>query len=284
MSVPPKPSPTITVIVAVYNGAKTLQQCISSVSDQSYGHKQLIIIDGASRDDTVEILKLNDCVIDYWISESDTGIYSAWNKALMRTAGDWVCFLGSDDFFTDKRVLEVMAEKLVAAPRHINVVYGQTMLLTESGSELFRVGQPWEKMKRRFTQVMCLPHPAVMHRHSLFLQHGTFDESFRIAADYEFLLRELKFGNAVFIPEVTLTAMRQGGISSTPANTILSLEEVRRAQRKHGILMPGRMWTLALARAYIRLFLWNSIGEKLTRKLLDIGRSLLRLPPYWTKM
>ena len=85
---PPNPFPTITVIVAVYNGAKTLQQCISSVAEQTYSHTQLIIVDGGSKDDTVEILKLNDRFIDYWISESDTGIYSAWNKALIQGAGD----------------------------------------------------------------------------------------------------------------------------------------------------------------------------------------------------
>lgn len=275
--------PLITVIVAVYNGAKTLQQCIDSVCDQAYVNKQLIIIDGGSKDHSVDILTLNDKKIDYWISEPDTGIYGAWNKALLQAKGEWVCFLGSDDFLMNAEVLTRMASVLVTIPQEINVVYGQVMLLTESGAELYLVGKPWGEVKERFKQVMCIPHPAAMHRRKLFLKYGGFDESFRIAADYEFLLRELKVGNAVFVSGLVIAAMRQGGISSNPSNTILALNEVRRAQKKNGKSRLGGIWIISVGRSYLRLFLWKLLGEKVARKLLDVGRRLFRLPPYWTR-
>lgn len=275
--------PLITVIVAVYNGSKTLQQCIDSVSDQVYQKKQLMIIDGGSKDNSVDILKLNDHNVDYWISEPDNGIYSAWNKALLQAEGEWVCFLGSDDFFVNADVLTRVASELAAVSQRVNVVYGQLMLLTEGGSELYLTGQPWEEVKERFKQVMCIPHPATMHRRTLFTLHGGFDESFRIAADYEFLLRELKIRNAVFVSDLVISAMRQGGISSNPTNTILALKEVRRAQKKNGAPRPGSIWIICVVRAYLRLFLWRLLGEKAARRLLDVGRYFLRLPPYWTR-
>ena len=76
--------PSISVIVAVLNGAKTLQRCIDSVAQQTYPNKELIIIDGGSQDGTVDILKANQGKITSWISEPDRGIYSAWNKGLAK--------------------------------------------------------------------------------------------------------------------------------------------------------------------------------------------------------
>ena len=118
-------SPLITVIVAVFNGAKTLQHCIDSVAHQSYPNKDLIIIDGGSNDGTVDLLKTNYEQIKYWISEPDKGNYNAWNKGLSQAKGDWICFLGADDYFWDAQVLERMAEPLKKFPPDIRVAYSQ---------------------------------------------------------------------------------------------------------------------------------------------------------------
>src|SRR5665647_574950 len=98
--------PLITIIVAVYNGAKTLQRCVDSVSDQTYLNKELIIIDGGSKDGTIDILMANNDKITYWQSEPDSGIYNAWNKALGHANGDWIYFLGSDDYLWKSNVFE----------------------------------------------------------------------------------------------------------------------------------------------------------------------------------
>lgn len=275
--------PLLTVIVAVFNGAKTLQQCIDSVAHQSYPNKELIIIDGGSKDDTVDLLKTNQEKISYWISEQDKGIYNAWNKGLSKAKGEWICFLGADDYFWDAQVLERMAAQLAMITPHICVAYSQIMLLNIDGKALYPIGEPWEKIKDRFRQVMCIPHQGVMHRRSLFEQKGQFDESFRIAGDYELLLRELINGDAVFIPNLIITGMRQGGISSDPVNTLVTMREIRRAQRMHGQILPGWVWMAAMARVYVRLLLWRLLGEGVTRKALDIYRRMMGLPSYWTK-
>lgn len=86
--------PVTSVIVAVYNGAKTLQRCIDSVSNQTYPQKELIIIDGGSADGTVDILRVNNDKIAYWKFKPDRGIYHAWNKALDHVQGAWIYFWG----------------------------------------------------------------------------------------------------------------------------------------------------------------------------------------------
>jgi glycosyltransferase involved in cell wall biosynthesis len=277
-------TPLISVIIAVFNGVKTLQQCLNSVIQQNYKNIELIVIDGGSSDGTIDLLVLNSRDITYWISEADRGIYNAWNKALEQAHGDWICFLGADDFLWDEQVLVRMVTELILIPPVIRVAYGQIMLINAASVKLHAIGKPWEEVKENFKHVMCIPHPAVMHRRSLFLQHGAFDESFRIAGDYELLLRELRTNDAFFIPGLVMTAMRQGGVSTNPDNTLLGLQEVRAAQIKNGQRWPGLVWLLALTRAYTRSLLWSLMGEKMTRKILDFGRRIMGLPAYWTKI
>lgn len=272
----------ISVVVAVYNGADTLKQCIDSVLLQTFANKELIVIDGGSSDGTVELLKANS-QINYWMSEPDTGVYNAWNKALSHAKGEWICFLGADDYFWNNQVLADMAQALAAVPSSISVAYGSVMLLNSQGETLYSIGDPWNEVKQRFKQVMSVPHPGSMHRRSLFDRLGQFDESFRIGGDYELLLRELKTADAFFIPDLVTVAMRQGGLSSTPSNSLESLMDARRAQKLHGQLIPGPIWVSAVIRVYIRLLLWEVFGERLARKLIDMGRRLMGLPPYWTK-
>lgn len=276
-------TPLITIIIAVYNGSKTLQQCIDSVANQTYSNKEIIIIDGGSKDGTVDLLKLNNEHIAYWISESDRGIYNAWNKGLAQAKGDWICFLGADDYLWNAQVLEQIGAQLAIIPPNIRVAYSQIMLLSNNGEVMHPIGEPWANIKERFKQVMCIPHQGVMHSRSLFELHGNFDESFRITGDYELLLRELKAGDAVFIPDLITTGMRQGGISSNPANSVLAMQEIRRAQKMHGGIFPGWVWVAAMIRVYLRLFLWRVLGESVTRRVLDGYRRMRGLPSYWTK-
>jgi len=275
--------PLISIIVAVYNGKGTLQQCIDSVAQQTYPNKELIIIDGGSKDGTVELLEENRNKFSYWISEPDRGIYNAWNKGLAQAQGEWICFLGADDYFWDATVLERMAMQLEMLPESVRVAYGQIMLISDDGQSPRPKGEPWGEVKELFKQFMFIPHLGTMHRRSLFEQHGKFDESFRIAGDYELLLRELKTGDAVFIPDIITVGQRLGGISTDTTNYLKTLREVRRAQRMHGQLLPGCFILKEMAKEYFRLLLWKLFGDQLARKLLDLRRRIKGLPPHWTK-
>jgi glycosyltransferase involved in cell wall biosynthesis len=278
-SAPPK----ISVIIAVFNGAKTLQQCLKSVVMQSYVNVELIVIDGGSTDGTVDLIKENQASISYWISEPDRGIYNAWNKGLEKATGDWISFLGADDYFWNGRVLEQMACALSVLPLSVRVAYGQIMLLSKENHSLYPIGDPWEKVKKQFNRMMCIPHPGLMHRRSFFQIHGGFDESFRIAGDYELLLRELKSADAFFVPDLLLVGMRQGGVSSDPKNALRILSEIRKAQSMHGQKISYWTWLSVVLNAYFRLILCSTLGERAARKILNLGRRLIRQLPNCEK-
>jgi glycosyltransferase involved in cell wall biosynthesis len=254
--------PLISIIIAVYNGKATLQQCINSAAQQTHLYKELIVIDGGSTDGTVEIIKANSSRINYWVSESDGGIYNAWNKGLAQAKGDWICFLGADDYFWDDAVLEKMAVLLNELPKNIRVAYGQIAMVNAKGEVVRKEGEPWELAKSGFSQFMCIPHVGTMHRRSLFDQHGKFDETFHIAGDYELLLRELTKNDAEFTPDILIAGQRLGGISTKAANYVQVLFEVLRAKRMH-----GQVTIAEYDSQYSLLILWKFFGEKLARQL-----------------
>ncbi|MDH5645697.1 MAG: glycosyltransferase, partial [Candidatus Heimdallarchaeota archaeon] len=91
--------PLVTIITAVLNGVDTLERTILSVISQSYTNIEYIIIDGGSTDGTIDIIRKYEHAIDCWVSESDTGIYDAWNKGVRLSNGEWIAFLGADDSY-----------------------------------------------------------------------------------------------------------------------------------------------------------------------------------------
>ncbi len=276
--------PLVSIIVAVFNGVSTLQKCIDSVASQNFQEIELIIVDGGSTDGTFDLLTTNASKLGFWISEPDRGIYNAWNKALHHANGDWVCFLGADDYLWSNDAMARMAACLTILPKETQIAYGQIMLLGLEDAPLYMVGKPYDLKPHQRVDVLNLPpHPGLMHRRTLFDERGGFDESFRIAGDTELLLRELQRAPAYFVPNLIMVGMRQGGISSKPSNVLKSLQELRRIQRKHGIRWPGVALTLARLRAIFRLILWSVMGERMTRYVLDLGRKVLGKPAYWTR-
>ena len=125
-------NPVVTVVVAVRNGARSLQRCIVSVAGQTLTAHELIVMDGGSSDGTVEILKANAEKIGYWESSPDRGIFHAWNKAVARARGDWICFLGADDYLWSPDTLEQFYPHLEGAlPAH-KVVYGTVAVVSRA--------------------------------------------------------------------------------------------------------------------------------------------------------
>jgi glycosyltransferase involved in cell wall biosynthesis len=275
-------APLFTIVVATHNACNTLQHCIDSITGQTFESRELIVIDGGSTDGTLDVLEGNDTSITTWISEPDTGIFDAWNKALVRGSGEWLLFLGADDFLLSTDVLARVASALARIPGDRRVAYGRVRYVTRGASYLYTKGVPWEDAGPRFPQVMSIPHQGVFHRRSLFVEHGCFDTQFKIGGDYEFLLRELRKRPAVFL-DVDIAAMRQSGISSDLSNSMTILREMRLAQRKNGILRPGPLWILAWMRVHLRLLLWRILGERVTRRLLDAGRVITAHKPHWTR-
>jgi len=273
-------APLISVVIATRNAAAQLPRCLDSLRRQAFRGFEVLVMDGGSTDGTIAVLEASGDVVSAWRSEPDRGIYSAWNGALPLARGEWICFLGADDWLWDAGSLERLVPHLRGALPRYRVVYGKLRQVDEAGRVVEELGRPWPELRPRFLSHDCLPHPGLMHHRSLFERHGRFDESFRIAADYEFLLRELVAGEALFVPELVAGAS-WGGRSTSPENFAESLDEIERALRMHGLRPPLPKWLYwkLLARAYLGLH--ALVGRERARRLADFYRALtFRKPRY----
>jgi glycosyltransferase involved in cell wall biosynthesis len=274
----------VSVIVPVLNNRATLRRCLDSVLAQRNAGYELIVVDGGSTDGSLEILREYGERLPNWESKRDGGVYPAFNRGVRRARGDWLYFLGSDDYLRSEDVLERMAPHLAAAyPAH-RVVYGQIAYVNRHGETLVMQGEPWPQFRRHFLQGHIIPHQAVFHHRSLFEEHGPFNEEFRVAGDYEFLLRELRERPALFVPGVVIAAYQFGGGSGVPENWLRVLRERRRAYALNGIRFPGIGWYGFVARVLLRAALWKLLGARLASRLLDWGRGLFGKPAFWTRV
>jgi glycosyltransferase involved in cell wall biosynthesis len=199
--------PLVTVVTAIYNGQPYVAGCLESVLRQDYPNIEHIVMDGGSRDGTIEVLREYNDRISLWRSAPDKGLYDAWNKALVEARGEWICFLGVDDEFLPGAISAYM--DLARRNPHAEYLTSHVRSVHPSGFERL-IGQPWAW--REFSQWMCTAHVGSMHRRSLFDMLGTYDTSYRIVADYEFLLRARSELSTAFMP-VTTVMMRAGGNS-----------------------------------------------------------------------
>jgi glycosyltransferase involved in cell wall biosynthesis len=277
--------PLISVIVAVYNGAKTLQRCIDSVSNQTYQNKELIIIDGGSRDGTVDILRANNEKIAYWKSEPDSGISNAWNKALDHINGDWIYFLGSDDYLWKNTVFEEIVPYLVKAQSEgLRLVYGQVARVTEDNEICCIDGSPWEYTWRGIIidGICTFDHQGMFHHRSFFKLYGNFDESFKIAGDYELLVRAFKKGgDALFVDGLTVAGMQIGGITAKCTKLV---KETARARRNNQLRVVTIPWLISYAWAICYPHLSYVTGDKGARYLVHLGKSLVMSRSYMKKI
>ncbi|WP_316796889.1 glycosyltransferase family 2 protein [Pedobacter agri] len=201
----------ISIIIATYNSEKYLEQAILSVLNQGIQNYELIIIDAASTDLTVDIIEKYKDNISYWVSEPDKGIYDAWNKGLKHTTGEWVMFIGSDDYLLQD-ALAKYSNFIRNIDSDVDYISARNQMIDSKGKEIRVKGWQWEWPL--FLSEMTVSHPASLHRRRLFDQYGFFDTNYKIVGDYEFLLRPKDLLKASYMNEIILV-MREGGASDS---------------------------------------------------------------------
>lgn len=213
----------VSIVVATYNAAATLDRCLQSIATQTFRDWELIIADGASTDATLDIILRNQRYIAYWHSHPDRGIYDAWNQALMHARGEYVCFLGADDIWHEPSTLQRIFRAV--GDEQYDLVTGRGVLVDGNGTAYHEFGSAWDykKVMRRMT--IC--HPGALHRRDLFQRFGAFDTGYRISADYAFLLR-LPADSRVLHLDMPIADVADGGISRD--HRWLMLRERYRAQ------------------------------------------------------
>lgn len=212
---------TISVITAVYNRADHLQDALSSLYGQTYSRVEHIVIDGASTDGTMDVLRAHRDKISVLVSEGDDGIYDALNKGIARATGDVIGFLNSDDFYADSRVLERVAAAF--SDPEVAAVYGDlNYVAKDDTSRIIRYWHAGAYSSGKLAWGWMPPHPTLYVRRWVYDQLGAFDTQYRIAGDYDAILRFLGAGGIrpAYIPEV-LVNMRVGGESNRSLTRLL---------------------------------------------------------------
>ncbi len=264
------------MVVAVKNGGQTLQRCISSVVGQSNPNFELIVIDGASTDNTADVLRVNHDSLAFWISEPDQGISDAWNKGIAHARGEWIIFLGADDYLWSPDVLAAVAPILKSAFPKYRIAYGRVACVDALGSVQGIYGQPWERVKAEFLVDMSIPHQGIFHHRSLFEKVGGFDCDFRIAADYELLLRELGTEDAFFLAEGVIAGMQVGGLSSDFNLAPSIYREFSSARRKNGLKPYPLAWQWRFVKAHLKRLMATLLGAAHTQALLRNFRARIK--------
>lgn len=227
----------ISIVTATFNSGATLRDTLESVLAQDYEDYEHIIIDGGSTDATLEVVREYEPRYHgrlRWISEPDGGIYDAMNKGILMAEGDVVGLLNSDDFYTSGDVLRVVSEEI----SRVDAVYGDVHYVDPED-----VGRPVRRYSsaafRRWKMLMgFMPaHPSFYCRRTVYTRFGLFDTDFKVAADFEQLLR-LIYVNRIFTRyvEKDFVTMRTGGASSSGwASHKRILRDHLRAYRKNGV-------------------------------------------------
>jgi glycosyltransferase involved in cell wall biosynthesis len=225
----------ISIITVAYNSAKTIGDTLDSVDMQTYAGVEHLVIDGASQDKTVEMALSHSNSNISLISEPDNGIYDAMNKGISKATGDIIGFLNSDDIYADAEVLAKIANAF-KDPK-VDVIYADLVYVTQDNSRIVRYWKSKPFLKGDFAKGWCPAHPTFYVRKSAIERLGLFDQSYKLAADMEFMLRYLEQGqlSAVYIPHV-LVRMRLGGASNQSWKSIIEQnQEIFAALRKNEI-------------------------------------------------
>ena len=226
----------ISVITAVRNRADTIEEALHSVQAQDWPRVEHIVIDGASKDGTLAILQGHRDRLAHLVSEADGGLYDALNKGIARASGDIVGFLHADDQLASSSALSKVAAAFDDPA--VDAVYGDLVYVRKDNpNEVVRYWRAGAYSRSMLALGWMPPHPTFYVRRSVYARFGLFDTSYRIASDYDSMLRILWRGSvtAAYVPEV-LVRMRLGGISNRSWRAMLekSREDLS-ALRRHGV-------------------------------------------------
>lgn len=226
----------ISIITVVWNNKETIKDAIDSVLNQTYKDIEYIIIDGASTDGTVEVVQSYGNKITKFVSEPDNGLYDAMNKGVMLATGDVVGILNSDDFYIDEFVIEKVVK--VFEEQEVESLFADLVYVKPDNiNYIVRHYDSSKFSPQKFAYGWMPAHPTFFVKRSAYEKYGLFQTDYKIAADYELLVRFLyKYKLTYFYLQEVIIKMRMGGASTSglKSNWILN-QEIIRACSENGI-------------------------------------------------
>jgi glycosyltransferase involved in cell wall biosynthesis len=240
----------ISIITVAYNSAATIADTLTSVASQSHRDIEHIVIDGASTDNTLDVVRAHGRHLTSLVSEHDQGIYDAMNKGLRLASGDVIGFINSDDLYASAVAIANVV-KVFSDPT-IDACYGDLCYVKRD--DIQSVVRYWRSSDFEpglFARGWCPPHPTLFVRRKVYEQFGGFDLRYKIAADTELMARLLEVHRIKvhYLPEV-LVNMRMGGTTNRNwSNIVLQNREIWRALKVHDLrpslvgFLTGKLWS-----------------------------------------
>lgn len=244
--------PTVSIITVVYNAARDLEQTIQSIANQHYPNIEYIIVDGASTDGTLDVIKSNAAHINNWISESDNGIYDAMNKGIKMATGDYLWFMNAGDKVAEADTLSKIFENNTQA----DIYYGDTMMIDEDGHKIGnRRLQPPAKLNwKSFKKGMLVSHQSFIAKRNIV---NLYNLTYKFSADFEWCLVALKRASKIENTQLTLSLFLDGGV--TKQNIKAGLKERFKIMTQYYGLIPTLYEHLFIA---IKFFwFWGKNGR-----------------------
>ncbi|MEI6456021.1 MAG: glycosyltransferase family 2 protein [bacterium] len=233
----------ISVITITYNSEKTLRDTIESVLGQSYPDIEYIVVDGKSKDGTCDIVRSYGDRITKFVSEKDNGLYDALNKGIGLATGDVVGFLHSDDIYASAETVKLIAEAFNRFG--VDAVYGDLVYVDQHDTgKIIRFWRSGKFHRSRALAGWMPPHPTFYVKREVYEKYGRFNTTFRIAADYESILRFLvRFRISTFYIPLILVRMRVGGESNKSIRNVIrkSMEDIR-AMHTNGLITVAALF------------------------------------------
>lgn len=243
----------ISIIIATFNASDTILSCLDSIENEINSDCELIIIDGNSSDNTLDLLNKKKELIDVLISEPDKGIYDAWNKGVEKSKGSWIMFLGADDLLLKNSLLTYLEFLREINSSDYDYVCAKNEYINLDGKLIKDIGKEpkWKAMK----YYMPAAHVASLHNKKLFGEIGFFNLEYKICADYELLSRKKNKLNYKFI-DYKIAKMKTGGMSFS----IRALTEQFFIRRKHLNIITNVMTFLFQTSLFIKFKIKNKIS------------------------
>lgn len=241
----------ISVVTIAYNSAATIARTIQSVMAQQGVEVEYIVVDGQSKDNTVDIIKKHEAEISKWISEADKGIYDAMNKGVQLATGEVVGMLNADDYFADEFALQRVAE----AFQNMDCDATYSDLHYKNGPKTTRVWKSGVYKPGAFKKGWMPPHPTFYMKKACYEKFGLYRTDMRSAADYELMLRMIHKHQVKvhYIPEVQVF-MEVGGVSNANVkNRLNANKEDQRAWEVNDLKMP---WLLPVLKPFRKVGQW----------------------------
>jgi len=245
----------ITVVTVSFNSAATIADTLGSVAEQTYPNIEHLVLDGASVDGTLDIVRAHGSPHTRLISEPDKGMYDAMNKGIALATGEVIGFLNSDDYFKEPYALERIAREFESPD--VEACFGDLVYVNPNTANVVRYWKSRPFKKGDFAKGWCPAHPTFYVRRSVFQRLGCFDLTYRLGSDVELMMRFMERGGifSSYIPNV-LVCMRTGGVSNKSWKSIvIQNQEIYKALHHNGVTFsPLLFWTFKLARRFWQRF------------------------------